>query len=473
MGESTYDLIIIGAGSGGLTAAAFAAQLGARVALVEKHRVGGDCTWTGCVPSKALLKAARVAHEARVAAHYGIVYDSGGPPKTDMARVREYVRGTINEIYRHEAPEELELQGIKVVLGAARFLDANTVEAAGYTLKSKYFLLTTGARPFIPLIDGLNEIPFITYEQIFDNDRLPATMVVVGTGPVGTEMAQAYQRFGAQVTMVGDRLLPKEEPEVQEVMSRVLQREGMKFVWGRAASVRQDGGEMIVTSDRGYEARGEMLLVAAGRRPTVKGLDLEKAGVTYSDKGIPVDDQLRTNVKHIFAAGDCVGGYQFTHFAAWQSFQAARNALLPGSSAGFTDIVPWVTFTDPEVAHVGLTEAQAREKFGGAVKVNRWEMGRADRAVCENDTDGFIKAVTKKDGTLLGATIVAARAGEAITEFIVALKNGLKVIDLASAIHAYPTYSTPVQQLAAGVAIDNVLSSTSGKLIRGLGKLIR
>jgi pyruvate/2-oxoglutarate dehydrogenase complex dihydrolipoamide dehydrogenase (E3) component len=473
MADITYDLIIVGAGSGGLTAAAFAAQLGAKVALVEKRRVGGDCTWTGCVPSKALLKAARVAHETRFAAYYGIVYNGAEPPKTDMAKVREYVRGTINEIYRHEAPEELELQGIKVVLGAARFLDANTIEAAGQTLRAKYFLLTTGAHPFIPPIDGLAEVPFVTYEQIFDNDRLPAAMVVIGTGPVGTEMAQAYQRFGAQVTMIGDRLLPKEEPEVQEVMSRVLAREGMKFVWGRAASVKQDGGEIIVTSDRGYEARGEMLLVASGRRPTVKGLDLEAAGVTYSGKGIPVDEQLRTNVKNIFAAGDCVGGHQFTHYAGWQAFQACRNALLPGSSAGFTDVVPWVTFTDPEVAHVGLTEAEAREKFGDAVKVSRWEMSRADRAVCENDTDGFIKAVTKKDGTLVGATIVAARAGEAITEFIVALKNGLKAIDLANSIHAYPTYSTAVQQLAAGVAIDNVLSSTSGKIIRGLGKLIR
>jgi pyruvate/2-oxoglutarate dehydrogenase complex dihydrolipoamide dehydrogenase (E3) component len=470
MADTTYDLIIIGAGSGGLTAAGFAAQLGAKVALVEKHRVGGDCTWTGCVPSKALLKAAKIAHEARVAAHYGII---AAPPTADMAKVRAYVRDTIHQVYQHEAPEELERQGIDTILATASFLDANTIQAGERTLKAKTFLLCTGAHPFLPPIKGLNEVPFITYEQIFDNDQLPATMIVIGAGPIGMEMAQAYQRLGAQVTVVGDRLLPKEEIEVQEVMSKVFTREGLQFVWGRATSVRKEGDEIVVQTAQGGAARGAMLLVASGRKPTVKGLDLEKAGVTYSDKGLPVDDQLRTNVKNIYAAGDVLGGYQFTHFAGWQAFQAVRNALLPGSSSGFSDVVPWVTFTDPEVAHVGMTEAQARTKFSDNVNVNRWEMDRTDRAVCENDQDGFIKVVSKKDGTILGATMVAGRAGEAITEFIVAIKNNLKIADLASSIHAYPTYSTAVQQLAAGVAVDNLLSGTTGKVIRGLSKLIR
>src|SRR5581483_1569567 len=207
MADTTYDLIIIGAGSGGLTAAGFAAQLGARVALIEKHRVGGDCTWTGCVPSKALLKAAKIAHEARVASHYGIIADA---PKTDMAKVRDYVRGAIHHVYQHEAPDELQRQGI------------DTIMAAGRTLKAKTFLLCTGAHAFIPPIAGINEVPYITYEQIFDNDRLPPTMIVIGAGPIGMEMAQAYQRLGSQVTVVGDRLLPKEEVEVQEVMSKVF-----------------------------------------------------------------------------------------------------------------------------------------------------------------------------------------------------------------------------------------------------------
>lgn len=470
MADANYDLIIIGAGSGGLTAAGFAAQLGAKVALVEKNRIGGDCTWTGCVPSKALLKAAKIAHEARVAAHYGIITE---PPRTEMAKVREYVRGAIQEVYQFETPEELKDQGIDVVMAEARFHDAATIQAGDRVLTSKYFLLCTGAHPFIPPLEGLSKTPYITYEQIFDNDTLPRSMIVIGAGPIGMEMAQAYQRLGANVTVVGERLLPKEESEVQEVMSRIFEREGLKFAWGRATSARQEGREIIITTDRGSEARGAMLLVAAGRRPTVKGLQLEKVGVSYSNKGIEVDDQLRTNIRNIYAAGDVVGGYQFTHFAGWQAFQAVRNALLPGSSSGFTEIVPWVTFTDPEVAHVGMTEPQARAKFGDNIKVSRWEMKKTDRAVCENDSDGFIKVTSKKDGTLLGATIVAGRAGEAITEFIVALKNNLKVADLAGAIHAYPTYSTAVQQLAADVAIDNLLSGTAGRVIRGLSKLIR
>lgn len=469
MTENSYDLVIIGAGSGGLTAAGFAAQLGAKVALVEKRRVGGDCTWTGCVPSKALLKAAKVAHEVRSAARYGI---SASPPVADMPKVREYVRAAIEQVYQFENPQELRREGIDVIAGGARFLDANTISVGERRIRARTFLLTTGARPALPPIAGLNDVPFLTYEQIFDNDRLPDAMIVVGGGPIGMEMSQAYQRLGSQVTVIAENLLPKEEPEVREVMQRVFEREGIRFVWGRAASAHKEGDNIVVgTGNR--EARGSLLLIASGRKPSVDDLDLAKAGVAYSTKGIPVDDQLRTSVKNIYAAGDVVGGYQFTHYAGWQAFQAVRNALLPGSSSGFTELLPWVTFTDPEVAHVGCTEAKARERFGDAVKICRWEMNRTDRAVCENDTDGFIKLVAKRDGTILGATVVAGRAGEAITEFIVAIKQGMKVMDLAGIIHAYPTYSTAAQQMAADMAIEGMLSGTSGKLIRGLSKIIR
>src|SRR5260370_5674702 len=264
---------------------------------------------------------------------------------------------------------------------------------------------------------------------------MPGYMIVVGGGPIGMEMTQAYQRLGARVSIVADRLLPKDDPDVGEVMQRVFEREGVRFVWGRAKSARREGDEIIVATDH-EEARGNLLLIASGRKPTVSGLDLEKAGVNYSEKGIPVDDQLRTNVKNIYAAGDVAGGYQFTHFAGWQAFQAVRNALLPGSSSGFTDIVPWVTFTDPEVAHVGLTEEQARAKLGDNVQVRRWNMDHADRAVCENDMNGFIKVIVKKDGAIVGATVVNGRARETITELIVAIKHTMKVVDLAEAIHA-------------------------------------
>ena len=469
MSDRQYDLVIIGAGSGGLTAASFAARLGAKVALVEKHRIGGDCTWTGCVPSKALLKAAKVAHEIRNAARFGI---ATSPPVADMARVRDYVRSAITQVYQMETPEELRSQGIDVIVGGAQFLDAHTIEAGGQRIASKFFLIATGARPFLPPIKGLAETPYVTYEQIFDNDRLPGKLLVVGGGPIGLEMAQAYQRLGAQVTVVAEEILPKDEAEVRDVIRRVLAREGIQFVSAKANAAKVNGDGVILTAG-GHDLSGDLLLVAAGRKPTVEGLALENAGVTFSERGIPVDSELRTNVKHIYAAGDVTGGYQFTHFAGWQAFQAARNALLPGSASGLTDLVPWVTFTDPEVAHIGLTEERAKAQFGDAVRVHRRDLNHTDRAVSDGDTDGFTKIVSKSDGTILGATIVAPRAGEAIAEIVVAMRHGLKVGELAQAIHPYPTYSTAVQQLAAEIATELALSSTTGKVAAALSKWLR
>src|SRR5260370_9793717 len=389
-----------------------------------------------------------------------------------MTSVRAHVQQAIQQVYQFEGPEELRKQGIEVIQGTGRFVDAKTAMVGEQLVSAKTFLLTTGGRPRIPAIAGLNDVEFLTYEQIFENDRLQRSMIVIGGGPIGMEMAQAHQRLGAKVSVIADRLLPKDEPEVREVMQRVFEREGVRFVWGRAKSARKEGDEIVVATEED-EIRGDLLLIASGRKPTVAGLDLEKAGVNYSEKGIPVDAQLRTNVRNIYAAGDVTGGYQFTHFAGWQAFQAARNPLLPGSSSGLADLGPWVTFTDPEVAHVGLTEEQVRTTFGENIRVCRWEMSRTDRAICEDDRDGFIKVIAKRNGTLLGATVVNGRAGETITEFIVAIKQNMNLSDLAGAIHAYPTYSTAVQQLAAELAIERTLAGASGKIIRGLSTIIR
>ena len=462
--SETYDLVVIGGGSAGLMAADFAARLGARVVLAEKYRIGGDCTWTGCVPSKALLKAAKVSHETRNAAHYGVLT---AQPQVDLVRVREYVREAIQDRYIEETPEHLVRRGVDVVIGAARFLDPHAIQVGERTLSAKKFVIATGAYPFIPDIPGLREVPFLTYLDIFENDRLPERLIVVGAGPIGAEISQAYQRLGSQVTLVDVGLLPRDEPEVAEVIGRVFAREGLRFVQGLVTEVDKAGDEVEISVQK-QRFRGDMLLVTVGRKPVLTGLDLEKAGVAYSSNGIQVDDKLRTTAKHIYAAGDCVGGHQFTHFAGWQGYKAARNALLPGSSTGFEEWVPWTTFTDPEVAHVGLGEAQARDKHGRFVRVARWDMADLDRAVVDNNRDGFIKVVHKKDGTLLGATIVSERAGEAITEFTQALKHGLKMSDLSSVIHVYPTYSTAVQRMAGDVAMDDFLTSLTGKLVRSL-----
>ena len=460
-----YDLIVIGAGSAGLTAVAFAAKLGVNVALVENDRVGGDCTWSGCVPSKALLQAAKAAHIARTAAQYGV---TTAPPQVDMAQVRDYVRGVIADIYQHETPERLRESGVDLFVGAARFLDESTIQSGIQELTAKKFIIATGARPFIPPIPGLDMVPYQTYEQFFNNDRLPGRLLVLGAGATGLEMAQAYGRLGAQVILIDKALLPREDPDVADVLQPLLSREGVQFVAGLVSSVRQPAGEIVAVVN-GAEFRGDSLLVAAGRLPNVQGMNLGKAGISYSGQGIAVDDSLRTSVRHIYAAGDCVeGSPQFTHFAGWQAFQAVRNALLPGSSRGFSEDVPRVIYADPEIAQVGLTEAEARERFGGDAQVTQAGLDRVDRAVTDNARAGFIKMVHKGNGRLLGATIVSPRAGEIITEFTLALKHGLKIRDLAEVFHPYPTYSMGVQLPAATAVTDDLLSGTIGKLVRRL-----
>jgi pyruvate/2-oxoglutarate dehydrogenase complex dihydrolipoamide dehydrogenase (E3) component len=470
MNQQQYDLVIIGAGSGGLVAARFAAQLGAKVALVEKNRIGGDCTWTGCVPSKALVKAAKVAHQVRTAARYGV---EAAPPVVDMAAVHDFVHRAIATVYQFETPEELAKQGVDVVLGTARFQDPYTIEANGRSLKSRAFLITSGARPAIPPIAGLERVPFKTYEAIFDNTTLPNSMVIIGGGPIGLEIAQAYQRLGTPVTIVTHRVLPKEDPDARELIQKVLEREGVQFLLEKALSVHRDSAGSVVVTTQHHQAQGDLLLVAVGRKPNVEELNLEEANVAHTPRGIPVDKHLRTNVKHIYAAGDVTGGYQFTHYAGWQAFQAVRNALLPGGSSGMSELVPRVTFTDPEIAQVGLTEQQAVSQAGTAFEVHRMEMEQVDRAVCEDDLSGFIKLVAKKDGSILGATVIGARAGETIVEIALAMKQGLKLKDIAGTIHPYPTYSTALQQMAADIVVKHLLSGTSGKLMRTLSKIAR
>lgn len=470
--NETYDLAVIGGGSAGLTAVSFAVQLGARVALLEKNHIGGDCTWYGCVPSKTLLKTAKVAHQMRTAESYGLIPVE---PKVDLKSVMGHVRSVIDTIYQHESPEALRAQGIDVFLDSACFIDHYTLSVGSEKITAHNILLATGAYPFIPPISGLDSVDYLTYENIWGLEILPEHLLVLGGGPIGCEMAQAFRRLGAQVTLVEgeSRLLPREEMEASQLLAEVFEGEGLKLrLDAKAERVWQDEKGIHIKAGS-TEILGDALLVAIGRRPSVDGLDLEKADVVYSTKGIQVDEHLRTSQNHIYAAGDCVGSYQFTHYAGWQAFMAVRNALLPGASKGVVEHVPWATFTDPEIAHVGLTEPQARDKFGDAVMTCDWPMERVDRALTEADASGFIKLVHKKDGTLLGVTIVAGRAGEMIHEWIVALEHGLKVGDLAGVIHVYPTYSTASMQAAAAIRVEQWLSSTSGRAIRRLAHLMR
>ena len=461
--------MIIGGGSAGLTGARFAARLGARVALMEKHRIGGDCTWTGCVPSKALLRAGKAAHEIRTAARFGIEV---GEPTVDMARVKAHVMDAVLKVYEAEKPEVLAAEGIDVVLEPAQFTDSHSIQAGDRTLTAPKFVVCTGAKPSLPPISGLSKVSFFTHESIFDNERLPAHLLVIGAGPVGLELALAYRRLGAEVSVLAAELLPAEDPEVREFVSEMMASEGIHILLGAIDEITRNGEEYLVRCPGG-KASGDMLLVATGRRPNVEGLALEKAGVKFSaSTGIEVDAFLRTSARHIFAAGDILGGLQFTHLAGWQCFQAVRNALLPGRSVGKPALLPKVTFLDPEIASVGLMEKEARSRHGTDVRVHRWDMAASDRAIVDGKPQGFIKVVARANGKLLGVSIVAGRAGEMLAEFVLAMENGLGLSEISTSVHAYPTWTTAAQQLASAEAMDRFLAGRKGRLalfFSGLG----
>ncbi|HSH79561.1 MAG TPA: FAD-dependent oxidoreductase [Herpetosiphonaceae bacterium] len=461
-----YDLAVIGAGSAGLTAVSFARRLGARVALVEQDRLGGDCTWTGCVPSKTLLHAAKVAHQMRHADAVGL---QTVDPKVDLDRVMTSVRAAIERVYAFETPDVLAREGVEVVLGRARFRGPHALEVDGRILHSKRFVICTGSQPALPPIPGLSDVLRLTYNNVFELKELPGRLLVLGGGPIGVELSQAFQRLGSQVTIIqrGDRILSVADPEASAVLAGVLRREGVKLCT-RAEAERVEevrSGVRVTTSRGAFE--GDKLLTALGRQPKVEGLGLERAGVEFSEKGIAVDDRLRTSRSHIYAAGDVTGSFQFTHYAGWQGFIAARNALLPGASGGKRDTVPWVIFSDPQVGQVGLTEGEARER-GEQVRVHRWPVERIDRAQTVGEQEGFIKLVTRPNGTLLGATVVAGAGDELTNELALAMQQGLKLGDLGKSMHVYPTYGMAAQQASYDATVSRLTSGWRGSALRAL-----
>lgn len=465
-----YHLVIIGAGSAGLTAARFAARLGKRVAIIEANRVGGDCTWTGCVPSKALLHAARIAHTVRSVGRYGIATDA---PSVDFPAVMSRIQSVIEQIYTAESPDALRTDGIDVIEERARFADSRTVTAGGQSITAKHFLIASGASPFIPPIPGLTETPYLTYESFWQLASLPSRLIVVGGGAIGCELAQACQRLGSQVALVEalPRILPNDEPEAAETIAGALRQDGVEVrVSSPVSSVSSTGSDEIIVTTGEEDIHGDGLLVAVGRRPNLAGLGLESAGVKYSDAGIAVDDYLRTGARNIYAAGDCVGGFQFTHYAGFQGAMAVRNMMLPGRSPGRPQHPPWAVFTDPEVAHVGYTEAQARQRFGDKIRVSRLPMESIDRAVTDDATEGFIKAVYRGNGTVLGATVVGRQAAEALQGWSIAAERGLKMGDVARVMQAYPSLATGNQQIAWDAYVGGLTQGLTGRALRWLNR---
>ena len=452
--RNRYNLVVIGAGTAGLVCAAGAAGLGARVALIEHHLLGGDCLNTGCVPSKALIRAARAAHEARTGAVYGL---RPGPEGAlpDFAAIMTRMRRLRAEISRHDSARRFRDQlGVDVFLGEARFTGADCVEVAGRQLTFHRAALCTGARAALPDIPGLSAAEPLTNETLFTLTSLPRRLAVLGGGPVGCEMAQAFARFGSRVTLVqhGPQLLAREDSEVADLLATVFAREGIEVRLGsRVTGVRIEGAERVLDLDGGGGAdqlRVDAILVAAGRAPNVEGLGLEAAGIEFDRHGVRVDDRLRTTNPRVFAAGDLCSAFKFTHAADAQARILLANALFPGRQKASRLVVPWCTFTDPEVAHVGLTAAQA-EAQGIKATTLTVALTEVDRCVLDGESEGFARVHLRRGtDTILGATIVGRHAGEMIAELALAMTAGLGLGVIGRTIHPYPTRTEAVRKLA-------------------------
>jgi pyruvate/2-oxoglutarate dehydrogenase complex dihydrolipoamide dehydrogenase (E3) component len=467
MARYQYDVTVIGAGSGGLTAARLAAALGARTALIDKERLGGDCLYYGCVPSKALIHVAKVVREAKAAAVLGL---APAGFTIDMARVSAHIQEVIGRVAEEE---KVYVEGVSVHFGQARFRSPRELDLSGEPLRSKYFLIATGSRPRVPGIPGLSEAGYLTNEAVFDLQRLPRSLVVAGGGPVGVELAQAFARLGSQVTLLQgrERLLPREEPEVSAAIARALADDGVRVELGaRLEAVSQRGGQKVARARQGeklLEVESEELLIALGRVPHLEGLNLEAAGVDYGQQGIKTDAYLRTTAKPIYALGDVIGGHLFTHLAAYQAGVAVRNALVPFARKKVDyQVLPWVTFTDPEAARLGLTEEEAR-KTGEAIRVVRLPWRAIDRAQTEGALEGFIKLILPRGGDkILGAHLVGARAGELLGELALAMRHNLGLAEVLATIHAYPTLSTGLQEAAWEWYLGSGALSRASKIIR-------
>lgn len=444
-----YNLVVLGGGTAGLVAAAGAAGLGAKVALVEKHLLGGDCLVTGCVPSKALIRSARAASEARRSGRLGVNVEG---VSVDFPALMDRMRERRSDIARHDAAQRFKDLGVDVYLGTGRFTGPTTLEVGGARLDFARAVIATGAKAAMPPIPGLDEANVLTNQSLFSLTELPESMVVVGGGPIGSEMAQSFARFGTKVTLVegGPRIMGNDDPRAAEVVAEAMRRDGVDLRLNAMVARFERAGTktrvVIKTGDGETAIDATHVLLATGRAPNVKGIGLGDAGVDFDARtGVEVDDRLRSTNRKIFAAGDVASKYQFTHAADFLSRTVLRNALFFGRAKASDLVIPWATYTDPEVAHVGLTEAQAKAQ-GVAHGVIEIDLKDNDRAVLEDETDGFVKIVHDRKGKVLGGTIVAAHAGEMIGEVTAAVKHGTTLGALSSVIHPYPTVADAIRR---------------------------
>jgi pyruvate/2-oxoglutarate dehydrogenase complex dihydrolipoamide dehydrogenase (E3) component len=462
-----YNLVVIGAGSGGLVSAAGAAGLGAKVALIEKHALGGDCLNVGCVPSKALLAAAKQAAAVRDAGDYHVHVPEG--TRVDFPSVMNRMRTLRLSIAPNDSAERFRDLGIDVFIGEGIFTDGETVTVGGAELKFSKAVIATGARAIVIPIPGLKEAEPLTNETLFSLTELPKRLAVIGAGPIGCEMAQAFARFGSEVTLLetADTLLPREDPDAAGVVRAALQKDGVHSLCGVKVGKVEKTGDLRTLH---YEENGETkslevdhILVGAGRAPNVEGIGLEKAGVEFDPRnGITIDDTLRTTNKRIFAVGDVSMTYKFTHVADFTARAVIQNALFGGRKKHTDLLVPWCTYTQPEIAHVGLYEPEALAQYGETLSTYRRDFANVDRTILEGHSDGFVKIHAVK-GKIVGATIVGEHAGDLISEVSVAMRAGMKLGALASVIHPYPTAAEAIRQCGDAYNRDK-LTPTVAKL---------
>ncbi|WP_149587735.1 dihydrolipoyl dehydrogenase family protein [Tabrizicola flagellatus] len=458
MGRIETDICVIGAGSGGLSVAAGAVQMGARVVLVEAGEMGGDCLNAGCVPSKALIAAAKAA-EAQRRGFRGI---AGVAPAVDFGAVKDHVRAVIAAIAPVDSQERFEGLGCTVIRAFARFTGPREVQAGDATIRARRFVIATGSRPFVPQVQGIDTVPYLTNETIFDLRERPGHLVIVGGGPIGVEMAQAHRRLGCEVTVIeAAHVLGREDPELAAVVVQALRHEGIALVEGQPV-VRLAGeeGAVEVTLGNGQQLRGTHLLMAVGRRVALDGMNLEAAGIAYTPRGVTVDARLRSTNRRVYAVGDAAGGPQFTHVAGWHAGIVIRQAVLGLPARADPRAIPRATYTDPELAQVGLTEAEARAAHGDALTVLRASFAHNDRAQAEGRTTGLLKVMVVK-GRPVGAGIVGPQAGELIGLWALAISARLKLSAIAGMIAPYPTLGE-VSKRAAGAYF-------SPKLFENLG----
>jgi pyruvate/2-oxoglutarate dehydrogenase complex dihydrolipoamide dehydrogenase (E3) component len=437
----TPDICVIGGGSGGLTVAAAAASFGVDVVLIEKGKMGGDCLNYGCVPSKAILAAGKHAHAIREAADFGVFAEE---PKVDFRRVNDHIQSVIASIAPNDSVERFTALGVTVIEAAGKFIDKNTVEAGGKTIRARRFVIATGSSPFVPPIPGLADVEYFTNETIFENRRRPAHLVVIGGGPIGMEMAQAHLRLGSKVTMVeGLKALGKDDPELAGIVLDSLRGEGIEILEGAmVTNVERRGKTGIRVNYKIGEEIGSVdgsdLLVATGRAVNVNNLGLEEGGIQFDRKGIKVKADLRTSNRKVYAIGDVAGGLQFTHVAGYHAGLVIRGILFRKKAVPDNNIIPWATYTDPELSHVGMAEQEAAKKHRN-IRILRWPYHENDRAQAERKTAGMLKMVTDRKGRILGVSIAGANAGEMINLWALAISKKMTVRDVSAYIPPYPT----------------------------------